>query len=131
MSRRTLGVVLIAVGLVGLGGTTWAFAVGPGRHGLGFRLSGPFGGVGGGPTCNAPALPGQRVDVILSDMGGMMGGGMMGGGRMMNVVARPSTVAAGDVSFRVWNAGTMVHELVVLTIASGGAGADRSAPTAG
>jgi uncharacterized cupredoxin-like copper-binding protein len=120
--QRTLGAVLIAVGLAGLIGTTWAFAARPGGHGLGLRLWGPFGGVRGGPTCNAPALPGQTVDVILSDMGGMMGRGMMGGGRMMNVAASPSAVAAGDVSFRVWNAGMTVHELVVLPLPSGGVG---------
>ncbi len=121
MRRRTLGVILIAAGLVGLVGTAWAFAARPGGHALGL-LGGPFGGVRGGMTCNAPALPGQRVDVILSDMGAMMGGGMMGGGRMMNVAASPSTVTAGDVSFRVWNAGMMVHELVVLPLPSGGTG---------
>jgi uncharacterized cupredoxin-like copper-binding protein len=120
--RRTLGVVLIALGLVGLIGTAWAFAARPGGHGLGLRTWGPFGGVRGGPTCNAPALPGRTVDVILSEMGGMLGGGMMGGGQMMNVPASPSTVTAGDVSFRVWNAGMMVHELVVLPLASGGLG---------
>jgi len=106
--RRTLGVVLIAVGLAGLIGTAWAFAARP--------------GVRGGSICNAPALPGQMVDVTLSDMGGMMGGRMMGGGHMMNVAASPSTVAAGAVSFRVWNAGMMVHEFVVLPLSPAGAG---------
>jgi uncharacterized cupredoxin-like copper-binding protein len=57
------------------------------------------------------------VDVVLSDMGGMMGGGWM-----MSLTASPSTVAAGDVSFRVSNAGMMVHELVVLPLPPGGAG---------
>jgi uncharacterized cupredoxin-like copper-binding protein len=124
VKRRTLGVVFIAVGLAGLIGTAWPFA---GRHGPGLRTWGPFSGVRGGPSCNAPALPGQTVDVVLSDMGGMMGGGMMGGGmmgggHMMNVAASPSAAAAGEVSFRVRNAGMMVHELVVLPLPPGGAG---------
>jgi uncharacterized cupredoxin-like copper-binding protein len=55
--------------------------------------------------------------VILSDMGGMMGGG-----RMMSVAAGPSSIAAGEVSFRVLNAGMTVHELVVLPLPPGGAG---------
>jgi uncharacterized cupredoxin-like copper-binding protein len=77
----------------------------------------PWSGVRDGATCDPPALPGQTVDVILSDMGG----GMMGG-RMMNVTASPSTVAAGDVSFRVWNQGMMLHEFVVLPLATGEVG---------
>lgn len=81
---------------------------------------GPFGGVGGSPTCDAPELPGQTVDVTLSDMGG----GMMGSGHMMNVAASPSLVDAGEVSLRVWNAGMMVHELVVLPLPPDGAGTD-------
>ena len=55
-------------------------------------------------------------------MGGMMDGGMMSGGRMMGLVASPSVAGAGTVSFRVWNAGMMVHELVVLPLHAGGAG---------
>ncbi len=71
----------------------------------------------GGATCSPPASPGQTVDVIVSDMGA----GMMGG-RVMNVRASPSTVAAGDVSFRVWNQGMMVHEFVVLPLLTGEVG---------
>jgi len=58
------------------------------------------------------------VQVVLSDMGG----GMMMGGRMMSVAAGPSTVGSGDVSFSVWNAGTMVHEFVVLPLPPDGVG---------
>jgi len=36
------------------------------------------------------------VDIVLSDMGGMMGGA-----RMMNVAASPSLVPAGQISFQV------------------------------
>jgi len=118
--RRTLGVVLVAVGLAGLIGTAWAFAAGPGGSGWGPGTWAPFGGRG--PSCDAPALPGQTVDVILSDMGGMMGAGMTGGGHMMNVTASPSAVMAGGVSFRVWNTGMMTHELVVLPLPPAGAG---------
>lgn len=103
------------------------------------------------PTCTAPALPGSTLDVTLADMGGMMGGrmptwrsgqlvpgsgpGMMGSagsmmgsngltafGRMMTVLVSPNSVAAGTVSFRVWNAGTIVHELVIMPIPAGGPG---------
>lgn len=79
-------------------------------------------------TCGAPSLPGQTVDVTLTDMGrgaGMMGGTGTGNGYgpgMMSVLANPSTVSAGQVSFLVWNGGVMVHELVVLPLPSGGAG---------
>ena len=57
---------------------------------------------------------------------GMMGGGTPGGtssyGRMMTVMASPTSVPAGEVSFRVWNAGTIVHELVVMPMPPGGPG---------
>jgi uncharacterized cupredoxin-like copper-binding protein len=103
------------------------------------------------PTCAAPELPGSTLDVTLADMGGMMGGrmpawrngqlmpgvgpGMMGPGgsmmgsgrglpfgRMMTVMVSPDGVAAGTVSFRVWNAGTIVHELVIMPMPPGGPG---------
>jgi uncharacterized cupredoxin-like copper-binding protein len=108
------------------------------------------------PSCPAPSLPGQVVDVTVADMGGMMGGrmptwqggrlvpgtgsGMMGGGgmmggatsygRMMSVMVSPTSVPAGDVSFRVWNAGTIVHELVIMPMPPGGPGS-RSIGTDG
>jgi uncharacterized cupredoxin-like copper-binding protein len=106
---RTIGIVLIGVGVVGLMGTGW---------GLAARDQGwsQWAGVRGAATCTPSALPGQTVDVVLSGMGG----GMMGG--QLNVTASPSTVAAGDVSFRVWNQGMMVHELVVLPLSTGVAG---------
>ena len=117
MKPRTIGMVLIAVGVVGLLGTASVVAVRDHR-GVG-RAQGPMYRVPGTANCSPPELPGQTVDVILSDMGG----GMMGGGRMMNVTATPSTVSAGDVSFRVWNEGGMVvHELVVLPLGQGTVG---------
>ncbi len=116
MRQRTLGVVLIALGLVGMLGIGWASSSRSDRY-----LAAP-GAWAGGPTCIPPTLPGQAVDVVLSDMGGMMNGGMMSGARMMNVAASPSSIPAGDVSFRVWNAGIMVHELVVLPLPPNGVG---------
>ncbi len=107
------------------------------------------------PSCSAPSLPGQVVDVTVADMGGMMGGrmptwqgerlvpgtgsGMMGGGmmggvtsygRMMSVMVSPTSVPAGEVSFRVWNAGTIVHELVIMPMPPSGPGS-RSVGTDG
>lgn len=107
------------------------------------------------PSCSAPSLSGQVVDVTVADMGGMMGtrmprwqdgrlmpgagAGMMGRGmtggatsygRMMTVMVSPTSVQAGDVSFRVWNAGTIVHELVVMPKPPGGSGS-RSVGTDG
>ena len=122
MQQRTFGVVLIALGFAGLIGTAWAFAARSDSYGLPrWTAYGPVAGVRGGPTCDPPTLPGQTVDVVLSDMGAMMGGSM-GGDRMMRVAASPSSIPAGEVSFRVWNAGMMVHELVVLPRPAGGAG---------
>ena len=87
-----------------------------------------------------PALPGAVVDVILTDMPGTMmgpgiGPGMMGlgpGGQygpgapaqayqwpgmpMMRLLISPTTVPAGQVSFRVVNAGAWIHELIVLPL---------------
>lgn len=115
VKTRTIGFVLIAVGIIGLVSTGLALTAS--GHGPGGRAWGPWSGVRGGATCTPPGLPGQTVDVILSDMGA----GMMGG-RTMNVTASPPAVAAGDVSFRVWNQGMMVHEFVVLPLLTGEVG---------
>ncbi|MEU6973770.1 hypothetical protein AB0A71_39810 [Kitasatospora aureofaciens] len=74
-----------------------------------------------GARCNAPALPGQAVDVTVGDMGpGMMGGspGRHGMG-MLRLVARPGVVSGGVVSLQVFNAGAMTHEVVVLPLSPG------------
>ncbi|SDO16569.1 Uncharacterized copper-binding protein, cupredoxin-like subfamily [Nakamurella panacisegetis] len=79
-------------------------------------------------TCSAPAsLPGHRVDVTLADMGmtRMMGGIAPVGSHMM-LRARPSTVAAGQVSFVAQNMGWRTHELVILPLAAGAAAGQRS-----
>lgn len=109
-------VAAISAGVLFLGAVSAAaLASRPGPAGV---HVGPY---PGGPACGFPALEGQVVDVVLADMGGMMQGGMMQGGAM-RIVIRPSTVAAGEVSFRVQNLGHLVHELVVLPLPSGGAG---------
>ncbi len=96
------------------------------------------------PTCRAPNLPGSTLDVTLADMGGMMNGrmpawrngqlmpggpGMMGSmpgetpfARMMTVMVNPAGTSSGTVSFRVWNSGTITHELVIMPMPPGGPG---------
>jgi uncharacterized cupredoxin-like copper-binding protein len=58
------------------------------------------------------------VDVTLADMNA----NMMQGGPMMTVSVTSPTTPAGEVSFRVSNAGRMVHEMVVLPLAAGASG---------
>lgn len=126
MKLRTLGVILIVVGLVGLVGTSWAFAA----LYVPTIAPGPIGPYGGVASCTPPALQGQVVDVTLADMGGMMGGpgiGMLGrsgmmGGHMMTVTGGRATVPAGEVSLRARNTGMMVHELLVLPLTSSAPG---------
>lgn len=123
MKRRSLGVLLVCLGLVGLIGTAWAYTARPSPQQPPAPWSwAPLTGIGRATACDVPTLPGQTIDVVLTDMGRMMGGGMMGDGRMMSVTTNVSSVPAGEVSFRVWNAGMMVHELVVLPLLPGGAG---------
>ena len=110
---------------------------GPGMMGPGMMGRGPF------PvtpqSCAAPTLPGTVVDVNLSDMGammgpwgrgmmGMMGPGMMPGMGMMRIFVNPSTVPAGQVSFRAINTGGLSHELVVLPLPQGFPGRRVSGP---
>ncbi len=76
----------------------------------------PSGGVTGGTKCAVPALPGQRVTVVLSDMGGGMMGGR--GAGVWRLQAVPRTVSSGTVSLVAVNHGTRTHELVVLPLAS-------------
>lgn len=83
-----------------------------------------------GTVCTVPALPGRVVDVTLIDMSP----GMMQGGQnqwrtwhhgMMRVAVNPMTVAHGQVSLRVSNAGVLKHELVVLPLAASAAVGQR------
>jgi uncharacterized cupredoxin-like copper-binding protein len=69
--------------------------------------------------CSAPSLSGSIVDVRLMNMGGSMMNGM--GGTMRLAVTRHS-VPDGQVSFRVANVGSLVHELVVLPLTGGQVG---------
>jgi uncharacterized cupredoxin-like copper-binding protein len=110
-SNRGLVAAAIVVALLLAAGSTVALALAGGA----FRSnsSAPNG------ECTAPALPGTVVDVDLANMGGsrMMGGlGMMGG--TMRVTVSPQEVDHGTVSLRVANVGSLVHELVVLPMAS-------------
>jgi uncharacterized cupredoxin-like copper-binding protein len=68
--------------------------------------------------CAFPGLPGAVVNVELVDMQGRMMMGPWGGG-MMRVLTSHSQVPAGTVSFRVANTGSLVHELLVLPLATG------------
>ncbi|MCB2176379.1 MAG: hypothetical protein KQH57_11270 [Actinomycetales bacterium] len=106
------------------GGLTGGSAVaqaGPGR-----MLTG-LAGTSGSGAGSSRALPGTVVDLISADMGAMMGGrGMMGswagstwtGGEMF-LEADRTTVAAGTVTLRLTNDGSVDHELVVLPLADG------------
>lgn len=71
-------------------------------------------------ACSAPSqLPGTTVNVTVTNMGrGMMWGGPMTGG-MMRIYIDRAEVPAGTVSLRVANAGSLVHELVVLPLPAG------------
>jgi uncharacterized cupredoxin-like copper-binding protein len=75
----------------------------------------------GTTSCSAPSLPGQVVDVTLTDTN-MMQGGMMAGYGTGRVRVDPSQVHAGTVSVRVANMGVLMHELVILPLASGSVG---------
>ena len=111
---------------------------GPGMMGPGMMGRGPF--PAAPQSCAAPTLPGTVVDVNLSDMGAMMGPwgrGMMGmmmgprmmpGMGMMRIFVNPSTVPAGQVSFRAINTGGLSHELVVLPLPQGFPGQRVSGP---
>ncbi|MBX7434705.1 sulfocyanin [Mycobacterium sp. Y57] len=73
-------------------------------------------------SCAVPALPGAVVDITLTDMHAMMGHGMgfRGPGMgMMRILVQPATVAPGEASFRVTNAGRLRDELVVLPLTRG------------
>jgi uncharacterized cupredoxin-like copper-binding protein len=75
----------------------------------------------GASSCRAPSLPGQRVSVVLADMGG---GPMMMGARM-RLAAVPQTVDGGTVSLLALNHGSRTHEMVVLPLSAGLTVGDR------
>jgi uncharacterized cupredoxin-like copper-binding protein len=88
-----------------------------------------------GARCSGPAPAGQVVDVTAADMGPGMRGGPYGHGPsgapgwhgmgMMRLFADRGTVAAGTVSLRVFNAGALRHEVVVLPLPAGQAPGQR------
>jgi uncharacterized cupredoxin-like copper-binding protein len=88
-----------------------------------------------GARCSPPALSGHVVDVAVGDMMGAMMGGPHGhtpsagpgrhGMGMMWLRTTPSTVPAGTVSLRVFNAGALMHEVVVLPLPAGQAVGER------
>jgi uncharacterized cupredoxin-like copper-binding protein len=117
-TARRLIVVAAAVAAMLAGASTVAVAAATGA----FRsaATAPSG------QCRAPGLPGTVVDVRLVNMGGA---GMMMAGwgdGMMRVLASRQNVAAGTVSFRVANTGSLVHELVVLSLLGGQPAGERA-----
>ena len=73
----------------------------------------------GSARCAAPRLPGTVVAVAEFDMGKMSMPMMRGLSGRMRLVAAPTVVPAGVVSFLVHNRGMRTHELVVLPLPSG------------
>ncbi len=93
---------------------------------LSTREQGSYGWRGYHQYATAPRGPsagitGTVVDVVAMDMGGrrMMGssGGMMDG--TMRLVSDRVDAPAGSLTLRLYNAGTIKHELVVLPLADG------------
>jgi len=82
------------------------------------------GGTSGPPGCSAPSLPGTTVAVVVGDRGSM---GMGQAPMQADLVASPTSVPAGEVSFVVANSGAHVHELVVLPLPAGGPGTRTTA----
>ncbi|MFE7235880.1 sulfocyanin-like copper-binding protein [Streptomyces sp. NPDC002405] len=92
-----------------------------------------------GPRCGPPSLAGHVVDVTVGDMGGMMPGTMGGPGGhgpaggspagygmgMMWLRVTPHVITSGTISLRVFNAGALTHEVVVLPLPSGQAAGER------
>jgi len=79
----------------------------------------PVNGAYGAISCVAPTLPGTTIILQTADSGDMM----MGQAPMLaTLVASPSTVPAGRVSFAVSNTGVLVHELVILPLPADGPG---------
>ena len=70
MSTRRQGFVLIAVGVVGLIGTSVAAGPGPGTPGLGWMASMHEGMMGGGlgGRASAPVADAQEVEVVTRDL---------------------------------------------------------------
>jgi uncharacterized cupredoxin-like copper-binding protein len=120
-TRPWKAIALAAFGVVAIAGAAGGLAYAA-QNTIGHSL--PTGQVA---SCQPPQLPGQVVDVTLSDMN-MMSGGMMQGGGMFGITVSPKQVHTGTVSLRVINTGSLQHELVVLPLASGGVGEQSVGP---
>jgi len=79
------------------------------------EVNGAYGAI----YCSAPTLPGTTVNVEATDAGGVM---MSQAPMRATLVATPTSVPAGRVSFIVANTGALVHELVVLPLPPDGPG---------
>lgn len=129
MRRTAPYVVLLAAALSALiASAAWAMTRQGGQHASAAGVpTGSMTRTAGG-DCTVPAARGSVVNVRLMGMStgsGMMGGGGMMGGRrsgMMLLRADRTSVAAGRVTFHVWNMGGATHELVVLPLRAGRAG---------
>jgi uncharacterized cupredoxin-like copper-binding protein len=81
--------------------------------------TGPANGAYGTVSCTVPTLPGSTVDVQVTDAGDAMMGQMP---MRATLVASPTSVPSGKVSFAVVNTGALVHELVILPLPADGPG---------
>jgi uncharacterized cupredoxin-like copper-binding protein len=118
--RRQTGSLLAAAAAVIVLAAASTLALAAAGGGFRHRGTAPSG------QCSAPALPGTVIDVTLTNMGGgaMMRGSATGG--MMRVLVNKDQAAAGTVSLRVANTGSLVHELIVLPLAGGQQVGDRA-----
>jgi uncharacterized cupredoxin-like copper-binding protein len=116
--RGLVALAVLAVVVLSVGSATLAVAVVNSHTATRNRSYGTV-------TCAAPPLPGQTVEVTLSDAGGsMMGARPM----MVTVRTKPGTAAAGQVSFVVHNQGALAHELVLLPLPADGPGTRPTGP---
>jgi uncharacterized cupredoxin-like copper-binding protein len=65
----------------------------------------------GGVSVTTAVASGTKVDVVVSDTSGLSG--------PMTLVATPSSVPAGNVTFVVKNTGTIDHEMIVIKLPAG------------
>ena len=90
--------------------------------GAAIAVTGPPSAARAPASCTPPALSGQVLHITVLDMGWMSGGAMGGGttGAVMPMHVRPTRLAAraGQISLQVANAGTLVHELLVMPLSA-------------
>ncbi len=110
--RGVVVAALIAACALLVGGVTMIVLAG---GGTGTPANGAYGVI----SCTAPTLPGTTVTVQLTDMGNM---GMSRAPMRVSLVAAPTNVPAGRVSFVAPNTGALVHELIVLPLPADGPG---------